>query len=363
MRLSKSISSGVWLRVAVIAMLAASAAPAQVPASAGDAAGHTIVIPSKLAAGQRATLAVVDEGGKLAAGVRVEFGGGVAMTTDETGRALFTAPEEPGVVTVRLAGGAQATTTVMRAREHPADELILDDVPTMVAIGSRFTVNGYGFRGEADENVVAVGEQQAIVLAASPMALLLTLHPESKPGPAEFRIQAGAGPAVTFSTTVVRLDLSADKPQLAPKEKGKLTVRAVGTLQRVEIEVRNLTPEIVRLPRGVVQRVTTKGGMENTATLRLEGRARGEYSIAARLMPPPMGLPDTERALRSLIRAIPFAPNEELRQQVLRQVHRLEAHPHDVPRVRNALEIILSEHSAGDFGRHVEAAWKALLKR
>ena len=83
---------------------------------------------------------------------------------------------------------------------------------------------------------------------------------------------------MTFSTTVVRLEVSADKPQLAPKEKGLLTVRAHGTLTRVELEARNLTPEIVRLRDGVVQRVTTKGGVENTATLRLEGRARGEYS-------------------------------------------------------------------------------------
>lgn len=353
----------IGLRAAVLGLLAATAAMAQSPAAPGDAPGHSLVIPSKLAAGQPATLAVVDEAGKLAAGVRVEFGGGMAITTDETGRALFTAPEEPGVVTARLVDGAQATATVTRATGHPAGELILDDVPTMVAVGSRFTVNGYGFRGEADENVVTVGEQPAIALAASPMSLVLAPHPEAKPGPAEFRIETGAGQAVTFTTTVVRLELSADKPQLAPKEKGRLTVRAVGTLTRVELEARNLTPEVVRLRRGVVQRVTTKGGPENTATLRLEGRAQGEYSIAVRLMPPPLGTPDTERALRSLIRAIPFAPNDDLRERLLRQIHRLEAHPHDLPRVRNALEIILSEHSAGDFGRHVEAAWKALLKR
>lgn len=338
-------------------------ASAQAPASAAGGEGHSIVLPSKLAAGQRATLAVVDEAGKLAPGVSVEFSGGATLTTDETGRAIFTAPEQPGVVTVRLSDGASATSTVLRAGDHPADELILDDVPTLVAVGSRFIVSGYGFRGAADENVVLVGNQPAVVLAASPMELLLTPNPAAAPGPAEFRIEAGTGKAVTFTTTVVRLEVSAEKEQLAPKEKGRLTVRAVGTLQRVEIEARNLTPEIVRLRNGVVQRVTTKGGTENTAMLRLEGRARGEFSIAVRLMPRPAGLPDTEAALRHLIRAIPFAPNEDLRQRLLRQVHRLEAHPHDVPRVRDALEVILSEHSAGDFGRHVEAAWKALLKR
>ncbi len=326
-------------------------------------AGHTIVIPSKLAAGQRATLAVVDGEGKLAAGVTVEFSGGMALTTDATGRASFTAPEQAGVVTVRLSDGSSATSSVLRAGDHPGDELILDDVPTMVATGGRFSVSGYGFRGDADENVVLVGNHPAIVLAASPMELLLTPNPAAEPGPAEFRIETGEGKAVTFSTTVVRLELSAEKEQLAPKEKGKLTVRARGTLQRVEIEARNLTPEIVRLRNGVMQRVTTQGGGENTATLRLQGRARGEFSIAVRLMPRPAGLPDTEVALRSLIRAIPFSPNDEMRERILRQVHRLERHPQDVRRVRDELERMLSESSAGDFGRYVEAAWKALLKR
>lgn len=362
MQLFRSMQVGVWVRTAFLALLGAGTTLAQAPAPVADAA-HTIVLPSKLVAGQRATLAVVDAEGKLAAGITVQFAGGATVTTDDTGRAAFVAPEEPGVITVRLARGAQATSTVLRAGDHPADELILDDVPTMVAIGSRFTVNGYGFRGEADENAVTVGEQPAIVLAASPVALVLAPHPQAKPGPAEFRIETGAGKAVTFSTTVVRLEVSADKPQLAPRERGRLTVRAVGTLTRVEIEARNLTPEIVRLRQGELQRVTTRGGLENTATFRLEGRAQGEYQIAVRLMPPPLGQPDTERALRHLIRAIPLAPNEPMRQRILRQVHRLEAHPHDLPRVRDALEVILSEYSEGDFGRHVEAAWKALLKR
>ncbi len=352
-------------RIAVwLLATACGAAMAQAPAApAAQATAHTIVIPSKLAAGQPATLAVVDEGGKLAAGVSVEFGGGAEITTDETGRATFTAPEQPGVVTAQLAGGAQATSTVLPAGGHPADELILDAVPTLVALGSRFTVSGYGFRGEADENTVKVGDQPAVVLGASPLELILAPHPQAQPGPAEFHIDTGGGKTVSFSTTVVRLEVTADKPQLAPKEKGKLTVRANGTLQRVQIEARNLTPEIARLRDGVIQRATTKGGAENTATLRLQGRTAGEFAIAVRLLPPPLGAPDTERALRSLIRAIAYAPNDNLRQRVLRQAHRLEAHPYDVPRVRNALEVILSEDSSGEFGKHVEAAWKALMKR
>lgn len=330
--------------------------------SAAAQSSATLVIPTKLVAGEPATLAVLDAEGRLVPGAKVEFSGGVELTTDETGRAVFTAPAQPGVITIRLAGAA-FTTTVVLAADHPADELILDDVPGLVAVGNRFRVGGVGFRGEADGNAAHIGEQAAVVLASSPMELQLTPGPGAQPGQAKFRVEVGGQRTEPVSLTVVALEMSADKPSLAPKEKGKLTVRALGSYMRLELEVRNATPEIVRLRKGDVQRLLTSGGAENTATLNLEGRSAGEFSIAVRLVPRPAGLPDTDSALRHLLQAVRFAPNDDVRKRISRQVHRLERHPQDAPRVRNELERILSENSAGPFGRAVEAAWKALLKR
>lgn len=325
-------------------------------------AGGTVVLPSKLVAGERATLAVVDAQGKLASGVAVDMGG-VTLVTDETGRATFNAPKQPGVVTAMLPGGTSATSTVVLPGEHPSDELVVDDAPGMVALGSRFRVGGYGFRGEADANAVTIGTHPAIVLAASPMELLVTPGPASQPGLAEMRIDVAGRTTGSFQVTLVGIEMTADRPQLAPKEKARLTVRALGTWQKIELEARNLTPEIVKLRGGDVQRIKTRGGAENVATLRLEGRRHGDFSISVRLMPRPVGLPDTDAALRHLMRALPLAPDDVLRERIQRQVHRLERHAQDVARVRNELERILGEGTEGEFGRAVEAAWKALLKR
>ncbi|HLE35737.1 MAG TPA: hypothetical protein VI699_01175, partial [Candidatus Acidoferrales bacterium] len=59
---------------------------------AQSAPGTTIVLPPKLSAGQQTTLAVLDSSGRLASSAVVEFSGGERVTTDATGRAVFTAP-------------------------------------------------------------------------------------------------------------------------------------------------------------------------------------------------------------------------------------------------------------------------------
>jgi len=350
------------LRPALLRFLLLFLTVAAGPSAAADS-GATLVIPTRLVAGMPATLAALDAEGRLLPGAKVEFSGGMELTTDETGRATFTAPEQPGVITIRLTGDAPHTTTVVLPADHPPDELILDDVPGLVTLGTRFRVGGYGFRGEADANSVHLGNGAAVILAASPMELLLTPGPGAEPGGAELRVEAGGRRTEPVSLTLVKLELSADKASLAPKEKGKLTVRVLGAYTRLELEARNATPEVVRMRKGNVQRLLTSGGESNTATLELEGRNAGNFSISVRLVPRPAGLPDTDSALRHLLQAVRLAPNDDLRQRLGRQAHRLERHPQDAPRVRNELERILSAHSAGEFGRAVEAAWKALLKR
>ncbi len=327
-----------------------------------DAAAPTLVLPARLVAGERATLAVVDAQGKLAGGVTVDVGG-VTLVTDETGRAVFHAPRKPGVVTAKLPNGTSATSTVVMGGEHPPEELIVDEVPGMVALGSRFRVGGYGFRGAADENAVTIGGHPAVVLAVSPMELVVTPGPASQAGLAELRVDVAGRTTGSFQITVVGIEMSADKQQLAPQEKARLTVRALGTWQKIELEARNLTPEVVKLRGGDAQRIKTRGGTDNVATLRLEGRRYGDYSISVRLVARPVGLPDTDAAQRHLMRALPLAPDDEMRVRIQRQIHRLERHAQDVARVRNELERILGEGTEGEFGRAVEAAWKALLKR
>lgn len=320
-------------------------------------------MPSQLAAGRPATLAVLDADGRLVPGATVEFSGGVSFTTDATGRAVFTAPAERGVMTARLASGAAASTTVVPASDHPEDELVVDRIAPIVAVNDRFSVGGFGFRGQADANRVLLGEQPAIVLAASPLELILIAAPGTAPGSTQLHLEVGEGKTEPVSLTLVAFEIAAEKAQLAPKEKGQLTVHVRGTWQRLDLEARNLTPDVVKLKNGNVQRVLSSGGTENVATLALEGRRAGAFSISVRLVPRPVGLPDTETALRHLMRALRLAPNEGMRERVARQIHNLERHPQDAGKVRLELERVLGEDPSGPFGSAVEAAWKALLKR
>src|SRR2546430_7229789 len=70
---------------------------AQQPAPAASGA-RILLLPRRIVSGERATLAVLDVNGRLTPGVTVNFSNGDRFTTDETGRALFVAPLNPGVI-------------------------------------------------------------------------------------------------------------------------------------------------------------------------------------------------------------------------------------------------------------------------
>ena len=162
--------------------------------------------------------------------------------------------------------------------------------------------------------------------------------------------------------TLVALEVQAPKKQLAPREKAKLAVRVRGSDQRLAIEVRNLTPEVVELTRGNVQRVTSSGGANNTAEVELKGVRPGDFSVSARLVPGGTGLPDIESARQQLLVARRVAP-ADWQARVDRVLRWIERNPQDVSRVRNELERMLALSPPGEFGRLLEAAWRGLLKR
>ena len=68
----------------------------------------TIVLPPRLMAGHPATLAVLGVDGKLAAGVTVTLGDGQTLTTDRTGRAVFTVPASGDYLLAKGAGASVA---------------------------------------------------------------------------------------------------------------------------------------------------------------------------------------------------------------------------------------------------------------
>ena len=330
---------------------------------AQSAPGTTIVLPPKLLAGQQATLAVLDSAGRLVPAAVVEFSGGEKVTTDATGRALFTAPAEPGVLLVRLTGrSARTSAAVVAPAANPPDGVQILDSPSVAAVDDRFVVEGTGFRGDANSLQAAIGGQPALVLASSPLSLVLLPNPRVKPGLAQLVIEVGGRSPGPVPITLVSLDILSLENALKPGEKGVLTVRVRGTDQRLVIEARNLTPEVVSLVRGNVLRVTSSGGAINDALIEIQAGRSGDFSITVRLVPGVSGLPDVEAARQKLMVARQMAP-EEWQERISRLIRRIERDPQDALKVRDELEKMLAENPPGELGRQLEAAWRVLIKR
>jgi hypothetical protein len=240
-----------------------------------------------MVAGTKATLAVLDSQGRLAPGVVVEFIGGARVTTDSTGRAVFTAPA-PGVLLAHLAGrGGNVPAVVLPAAESGPAGLRVTSYARVVSLSDHFEVSGNGFQGDAGANHVTLGGKAALVAAASTIALVVIPAPGLDAGPAQFTVESDGRSSGPLPVTLVSLELSASKERLAAKESGVLTVRVRGSSEPLVVEVRNLSPDLVALASGAVQQVTTSGGEDNTAEVKMRGLRPGDFLISARLVPLP----------------------------------------------------------------------------
>lgn len=361
---ARSIGANMARKLFVLACVGAAAAvlfaARGLPHPAGETSAATIILPQKLVAGQPATLAVLTAEGKLAPGVAVEFSGGQRVTTDDSGRATFTSPEEAGVLLAQVPESAATGSATVIVPGPPARVELLQ-VPRVISIRDRFSVGGRGFRGEADANQVRLGGQAGLVLAASPVNLVILPSPQAALGVTQVAVNVGGAESSTV-TTLVAVEMSTEKPSLGPRQKADLVVRVRGTDQPLQLEARNLNPAVVHFVRGDAQRVMTRGGQENSAAIEMEGLAAGEFSFSVRIVPPPAGLPDIGAAREYLVAARKVAPPNQTR-RVDKLIHRLGQRSQDVVKIRNDLEKMLAQKPQGQFGRLIEAAWEVLLNR
>lgn len=338
-------------------LLSPAALPQQAPA------GAAVVLPPRLLAGQPATLAVLDVEGRLLPGVAVEFAGGERVTTDETGRAQFSVPDQPGVLLARIVGTNRGSSaSVFAPRAEAPGGLTLARYPRILALSDRFTLTGSGFRGAADANHVRLGGQPAVVLAASPESLVILPSPRADRGLTELELEVEGERVGPVAVTIVVLELASGQSRIAPGERAAVVVRVRGSEQRLELEARNQTPDTVALLGGDTQRITTRGGPVNTAVVNVEGRRDGEFVLAVRLMPPPLGTPDVEAARRALLEAL-LAASPEWAPRVEAVVRMLDEERRDLRRVQLELERMLADHPEGELGLKLEAAWRILLDR
>jgi hypothetical protein len=269
----------------LFALLFTATLAAQEPPPASSA--RILLLPRKLVSGERATLAVLDVNGRLTPGVTVEFTDGDKLTTDATGRAFFVAP----LNTQKLYAGIQGrpgrvSSTILTAEEAPSSTLDVTLVPRIASLNDRFEISGHGFCGVADANHVTIANLPGLVLAASPAYLAVLPPTDLDPGPAQVQVNCGQKSSAAFTVIFVALDLEASSAPLSPGEHRTLTVRVKGSTAKLNLEARNLAPEITDLQGGPATRSLSSGGPDNLAQFELIGKQHGSFVISIRLLTP-----------------------------------------------------------------------------
>ncbi|MDP9339578.1 MAG: IPT/TIG domain-containing protein [Acidobacteriota bacterium] len=266
-------------------MLSAGAVFCQQPPPS-PAGARILLLPRHIVSGERATLAVLDVNGRLTPGVTVNFSNGDRLTTDQTGRGLFVAPLNTGVIFASIAGRRGRVATTIFAPTDPAVTTVeVKSLPRIASISDRFDILGSGFCGDADANTVTIGGEAAIVLAASPTALVVLPPAGLEPGAAPVQIACGKNSIPTFSINFLGLELHADTSPLAPGEHRRLTVSVTGTTAKISLDAKNLAPAVAELLGGDSVRHASSGGSENVARFEVVGRRRGSFLISIRLVP------------------------------------------------------------------------------
>jgi hypothetical protein len=331
---------------------------------------RTIVLPQKVVAGAAATLAVLDSAGRMLPDAVVELSGGQKVTTDAAGRALFTVPGEPGVLTARIPGrDASASAPIVKSAdpepqtsvESPFTVVRVLAVPHFISLHDRFAVEGAGFRGEADANRVFLSDQACLVLASSPVSLVVLPGLHIPIGPINLHVSVAGHDAGLHPVVMVLLEFSGPPEAPSAGAEGKLSVRVRGASERLAVEVRNASPEVIQLPRGNVERVTTSGGERNAAEIEAKFLTSGDYTLTARLIPTDSGLPDLEAARQKLVSARALATGNWAARadRVIRQIDRA---PQDIAEIRAELERMLNDKPSGEFAFLVESAWREFQK-
>jgi hypothetical protein len=271
--------------VLLIASVFASAVTAQQPPPPASGA-RILLLPRRIVSGERATLAVLDVSGRLTPGVTVNFSNGDRLTTDATGRGLFVAPLNPGVIFASIDGRTgRVTTAILSPTEAGSDSMEISSAPRVASLTDRFELFGKGFCGDADANQVMIAGQRGIVLASSPTSLVVLPPSDLPPGAAAVEISCAKRQSSPFSITLVALELEANSSPLKSGEHRALTVRVRGTAAKIALEARNLAPDIAELSSGNPVRLSSSGGAENLARFEVVGRKNGSFLISIRLLP------------------------------------------------------------------------------
>jgi hypothetical protein len=244
-----------------------------------------LLLPRKMISGDRTTLAVLDVNGRLTPGVTIAFSNGDHVTTNATGRGVFVAPLTLGVLYATIQGRPGRVQTMVIAAPADASAPSVLQAPHFASLTDRFELQGHGFCGDADKNIVQVNGEAAFVMASSSESMTVLPPEDLQPGPADVTVACNQGPSSAARVVFLSLSLEADTSPMQPGQQRTLAVRIVGTRDKVTLEAHNLAPEIAELAGGNTAKAISSGGTENVATFPLTGKQRGNILVSIRLLP------------------------------------------------------------------------------
>ena len=249
-------------------------------------AARILLLPRRIVSGERATLAVLGVNGRLTPEATITFSNGDRLKTDATGRALFVAPLNPGVIYGSIEGRpGHVSTVILTPAEASSPAMEISSAPRVASLTDRFELFGKGFCGDADANQVTIADRGGLVLASSPVSLVVLPPMELEPGPAKVKVSCAKRDSPEFTVLFVGLNLQADSSPLKRGEHRMLTVRVSGTTEKISLEARNLAPDVAELVGGNPVRRFSSGEEENTAQFEVIGRKNGTFLISIRLVP------------------------------------------------------------------------------
>ena len=352
----------------LVGFCAALAPAQQLPQSHASPAPRLVILPSRAVAGAQATLAVLDSQGRLLPNISVELSGGQKVTTDVTGRAMFRAPDEPGILVAKVSGrGITASANVVASEDSgprvtsggtPGGVNVVS-YPHVLAIHDRFTLEGSGFRGAADTNHVYLNGDPCLVVASSPVSLVVLPGPRVPVGDVNLHVTVAGIDAGQFPVSAVLLEFSGPAEAVNAGSIGKLILHAHGTTEPLLLEVRNASPGVIQLSKGNLLRLKTSGGVQNIAPVEVKFVTGGNYSVSARLLSADASLPDLESARRSLTEARKIASGgwpSRIDQVLLK----IDQAPQNLPQIRAELKSMLDDKPAAPLASLLDSACREL---
>ena len=352
----------------LVAVLSSIPASAQQTKPQVSPVPRQLILPEAVVAGAPATLAVLDSQGGLMPGVVVELPQGQKVTTDATGRALFKVPDQPGTLNSKIAGRTITASTSVVSSENLAPQgprgavqpgVTIASYPRAIAIHDRFFLEGYGFRGAADANHVTLNGDPCLVVASSPISLVVLPGPRVPIGEVPLRVNVAGVDAGQFPVSAVMLEFNGPTDAVNAGSTGKLIVRAIGTTEPLLLEVRNASPGVIQFAKGNVQRLKTSGGEENAAPVEVKFVTGGNYLVSARLLSEQANTSDLESARERLAEARKIASGS-WPARIDHVLWKIDHGTEGLPQIRAELRAMLDDKPEGPLASLLDSAYREL---